>query len=127
MSESALEKLKWEAKEKELEKKTEVFRQEQVERESVEHVKLIGAIYVEPLASHAPTIDKTNFWARKKSRELEVAFNFLWRTTTSIETLTPQVIIISKEEEEVEILSQLIVDKQLEQAPKPKPVEEEEL
>jgi hypothetical protein len=37
------------------------------------------------------------------------------------------VIIISKEEEEVEILSQLIVDKQLEQAPKPKPVEEEEL
>jgi len=32
-------------------------------------------------------------------------------------------IIISKEEEEVEILSQLIVEEQLEQAPKPRLVE----
>jgi len=39
------------------------------------------------------------------------------------------VLIISKEEEEeeVEILSQLIVEKQLEQTPKPRPVEEEKL
>ncbi len=36
-------------------------------------------------------------------------------------------IIISKEEEEVEILSQPIVEEQLEQAPEPRPVEEEEL
>lgn len=129
MSESTLEKLKWEAREKKLEKKVEVFRRKQVERERVEQVKLIGTIYLEPLASHAPTIKETNFWARKKIRELEVAFYFLTRTTTSIEALAPQVLIISKEEEEeeVEILSQLIVEKQLEQTPKPRPVEEEKL
>jgi hypothetical protein len=63
----------------------------------------------------------------KKNRELEATFNSLKRTTTSITTLTPQMIIISKEEEEVEILSQLIVEEQLEQAPKPRLVEKEEL
>jgi hypothetical protein len=55
MSESALEELKQEARERELEIKAKVFRWKQVEREKVEHVRLIGAIYVEPLALHAPT------------------------------------------------------------------------
>jgi hypothetical protein len=44
MSESALEKLRREAKEKKIEKKVEVARIKQVERERVEQVCLIGAI-----------------------------------------------------------------------------------
>jgi regulatory protein YycH of two-component signal transduction system YycFG len=63
----------------------------------------------------------------KKNRELETTFNSFKKTTTSVTTLTPQMIFISKEEEEVEILSQLIVEKQLEQAPEPRLVEKEEL
>jgi len=55
MSESALEKLKQEAREKKIEKKVEAFRREQIEREKVEHVRLTGAIYIELLALHAPT------------------------------------------------------------------------
>jgi hypothetical protein len=98
MNESGLKKLKWEAREKELEKKAKAFRREQVERERVQHVKLIGAIYVEPLASHAPITKETRtFEQEQKNRELETTFNFLRRTTTSISTLTPQIIIISKE------------------------------
>ncbi len=95
----------------------------------MEQVKLIGAIYVEPLALHAPTTKETNFFEQEqKNRELKVAFSFFRRTTTSITTLAPQVIIISKEEEEeVEILSQPIVEKQLEQDHEPRPMEEGEL
>jgi len=54
MSESTSEKLKQEARKRELERKVEAFRREEVERERMEQVKLIGVIYVEPLASRAP-------------------------------------------------------------------------
>ncbi len=80
------------------------------------------------LTSHAPTTKETRIFEQKiKSRELETSLNFFKRIATSITTLAPQMIIISKEEEEVEILSQPIVEEQLEQAPEPRPVEEEEL
>ncbi len=42
--------------------------------------------------------------------ELEVTFNFLKITTTFTTTPTPQVIVISDSKEEVEILSQLVVE-----------------
>lgn len=77
---------------------------------------MIGTIYVEPLASHAPHVEETRiFEQEQKSRELEeeleVVLNFLKKTITSTITLTPQVIIILDSEEEVEILSQLVAKK----------------
>jgi hypothetical protein len=51
MSESALKKLRREAKVKKYGKKTEVTRRKQVEKERVEQVRLIGTIYIEFLAS----------------------------------------------------------------------------
>jgi hypothetical protein len=65
MSESTLEKLKQEARERELERKVEAFRREQVEREKVEQVKLIGVIYVELLASHAPIVEEIRIFKEK--------------------------------------------------------------
>jgi hypothetical protein len=56
---------------------------------------LIGTIYVEPLASHAPTKEDIHFLEQEqRSKELEATFNFL-RRTTIITTLAPQIIIIS--------------------------------
>jgi hypothetical protein len=55
MSESALERLNQEAREKEVEKKAKAFRRDQSEKKRVEQVRLSKAIYVELLASHAPT------------------------------------------------------------------------
>ncbi len=55
MSESVLERLRQEARDKEVEIKVEVFRREQIVWERKEHVWLTKAIYVEPLASHALT------------------------------------------------------------------------
>ncbi len=55
MSESALERLRWKTREKEVERKGEAFRMEQIEKERTKHVWLTGMIYVEPVASHAPT------------------------------------------------------------------------
>jgi hypothetical protein len=49
--------------------------------------------------------------------ELEVALNFLKRTITFTATSAPQVIIISNLKEEVEIIPQLVVEKQLEPIP----------
>jgi hypothetical protein len=77
---------------------------------------LIGTIYVEPLASHAPHVKETKFFEqeqknRELEEELEVVFNFLKKTITSTIALTPQVIIILDSKEEVEILSQLVVKK----------------
>jgi hypothetical protein len=72
MSESTSEKLKQEARKRELERKVEAFRREEVERERMEQVKLIGVIYVEPLASRAPIAEETKiFKEEQKSRELE--------------------------------------------------------
>jgi hypothetical protein len=44
MNESALEKLRWEARKKKLERKAKAFKREQIKKERVEHVSLIGAI-----------------------------------------------------------------------------------
>jgi hypothetical protein len=72
MSESTSEKLKQEARKRELERIVEVFRREQVEREKTEQVQLIRVIYVEPLASRAPIVEETKiFKEEQKSRELE--------------------------------------------------------
>ncbi len=66
----------------------------------MEQVRLIGAIYVEPLASHTPTTEEIKvFEQEQKSRELEeeleTTLNFLKRTIISIIKPAPQVIIIS--------------------------------
>jgi hypothetical protein len=58
MNDSALEMLKRKAKEKEFEKKAEVAKREQVERERMEQVHLTGAIYIEPQALREPTVEK---------------------------------------------------------------------
>jgi len=62
MSESILEKLKQKAREKELKKKVKAFKRKQIERERMEQVRLIGAIYVEPLALHAPIVKEIIFF-----------------------------------------------------------------
>ncbi len=117
MSESILEKLKQKAREKELEKKVKAFFKKQIEREIMEQVRLIGAIYVEPLALHAPIVKEIIFFEQEhKSRELEeelkTTFNFLKKTTitTTSPTPTPQVIIISNSKKKVEILFQPIIE-----------------
>jgi hypothetical protein len=58
MSESALKRLRQEIKEKEVERKVETFRKEQIEKKKVKHVQKTGAIYVEPFVSHTPTTTK---------------------------------------------------------------------
>ncbi len=55
ISESALEKLRQKVIKKEVERKTKALKKEYIEKERVEHIWLIGAIYVEPLASRALT------------------------------------------------------------------------
>jgi hypothetical protein len=55
MNESALDKLKIKARNREFERKAKATKKEQVEGERVEHVHLFGAIYIEPLVSHEPT------------------------------------------------------------------------
>jgi hypothetical protein len=57
MSESALERLRREARE-EVEIKAEAFRREHIKKKRAEEVQLIGAIYVEPLATRAPTSEE---------------------------------------------------------------------
>jgi hypothetical protein len=81
MSESTLEELKRETKERELKKKVATFRREQVEKEIVEEIRLTGGIYVKPLASHAPTTKGTRIFeqeqkSRKLEEELEATLNF---------------------------------------------------
>jgi hypothetical protein len=55
MSESALNRLRREVKEKEVEREVEIFRKEHIEKKKTKHVQLIGAIYVELFASRTPT------------------------------------------------------------------------
>jgi hypothetical protein len=44
---------------RELERKIEVFRRDQIEKNRAKQVRLIGIIYVEPLAFCAPTTKET--------------------------------------------------------------------
>ncbi len=53
MSESALKRLRQEVKEKEVERKVEAFRREQIEKGRAKEVWLTGAIYVELFISCA--------------------------------------------------------------------------
>jgi hypothetical protein len=46
ISESALKRLKWELKEKEVERKTKAFRKEQIEKGRMEQVQLTEVIYL---------------------------------------------------------------------------------
>ncbi len=72
MSENVLERLRREAKEKEVQRKVEAFRREQIEKKRAKHVWLIGAIYVEPLASRTPTTEDIIIFEQEKiNRELE--------------------------------------------------------
>ncbi len=87
MSESALERLRWEAREKGVGRKAETFRKKQIEKEKAEHVQLTKVIYVGPLVSRVPTTkDIWIFEQEQRSRELEEELeatqNFLRKTTT---------------------------------------------
>ncbi len=57
-----MDKLKRKARERELEKKVEATRREQVERERVEQVRLIGTNYIEPLASREPIVEEVRIF-----------------------------------------------------------------
>ncbi len=65
MSESALERLRRKTREREVERKGEVFRKEQIEKERAKHVWLTGMIYGEPVASHAPTTKEIKFFEQE--------------------------------------------------------------
>ncbi len=65
MSESALERLRTKVRKKDVERKVETFRREQIEKKIVEHVRLIGAIYVELLTSCTPTVEEIKFFEQK--------------------------------------------------------------
>jgi hypothetical protein len=102
--------LRREARKREYERKVEIARKEQVEKETAEQVRLIGAIYIEPLASQKPLEEEIRiFGEEKKSKkleeELEATLNFLRRIMTSTATIELRVIIILNSEEEVEIIS----------------------
>jgi hypothetical protein len=58
MNESALERIRWESREKEVERKAKAYGKEQIEKEKVERIRLIGVIYVESFPSSAPTIEE---------------------------------------------------------------------
>jgi hypothetical protein len=60
-----LERLRREAREKEVEKKVEAFKREQIVKKRIKHVQLIGAIYVELLTSCAPTIEEIKNFEQK--------------------------------------------------------------
>ncbi len=65
-------------------------------------------IYVEFLASRTPTVEETKVFdqeqrSRELEEELEIALNFLRKTTTSTTKPTPQVIVILYLKEEVDI------------------------
>jgi hypothetical protein len=108
MSESALQKLRGKTRERELEKKVEAFRREQIKRERIKHVRLIGAIYGKVLALCAPIEVLNKQRSRELEEELEAALNVFRITTTFIVTPAPQVIVISNSKEQVENLSQLV-------------------
>jgi hypothetical protein len=66
MSENTLERLRWEARDNEVERKAEAFKREQIEKKRAKHVQLIGAIYVELLASHTPTTKETKAFEQEQ-------------------------------------------------------------
>jgi hypothetical protein len=55
MNDNDLKRLRQEARNKEVERKVEAFGREQIEKEIMKHVQLTIVIYVELLASCAPT------------------------------------------------------------------------
>jgi hypothetical protein len=65
MNESALETLRREAREKEVERKAKAYGREQIEKEKAERIRLIGAIYVEPFASGTPTIEEIRIFEQE--------------------------------------------------------------
>ncbi len=82
MNESAsMGKLKREAKQKELERKAENTRREQIYQEITKHVRLTKAIYIEPLASQKPIVEEVKtFDVQEKCKnleELKAALQFL--------------------------------------------------
>ncbi len=111
---------------------------------------LIRAIYVEPFASHAPTIEEIRIFeqiqrSRELEEELEASLNFLKKTIMFTTKLVPHIIVISDSKKEVipqpiieEIsqsilasksveegeLKQLVVEEQPQLVPVPKHVEE---
>jgi hypothetical protein len=92
--ENALDKSKREAREKKLERKAKIAKREQMEREKVEHVHLIGIIYIEPLALCEPIAKDIRICEQEqKSRELEeelkATLNFFSRTITYTSTPEP--------------------------------------
>jgi hypothetical protein len=110
MSEKTLEKLRKEAREREYERKVEIARKEQVEKERAEQVCLIGAIYIEPLALRKPLEEEIRIFGEEKKiknleEELEATLNFLRRIMTSIVRIEQRITIILNSEEEVEIIS----------------------
>lgn len=96
----------------------------------MEHVKLIGTIYVEPAIRFAWTSNTRSSYfeqqerSKKLEEELKVALHFLMWTTTSIVALEPHVIVISDLEEEVEVISQPTVEEQPQLTPESNPLEE---
>ncbi len=73
---------------------------------------MTGVIYIEPLE---PLEEETRIFGEEKKNikleeELKVALNFFRITMTSIVAKKLWIIIISDSEEEVEIISQLIVE-----------------
>jgi hypothetical protein len=59
MNESALERIRRETREKEVEKTVKAFRREQIEKKKTKNVRLIGMIYVEPLVSCTFIVEET--------------------------------------------------------------------
>jgi hypothetical protein len=97
----------------------------------VKQVQLTKSIYVEPLASRAPTIEEIRIFeqehiSKELEEELEATLNFLRRTTISTAKPVPHVIVIL-DSEEVEIRPQLVVKEQPQLVHVPRPMEEKEL
>ncbi len=112
MNENTLKKLKWKVKEK----KAKAFKRKQVKRERAKWVRLTRTLYVEPLASRAPTTKEVRIFeqeqkSRELEKELEAILNFSRRTTIFTIAPTPHVIVILNSKEEVEILFQPIAKK----------------
>ncbi len=88
MNESALERLRWEAKEKEVERKVEAFRREHIEKKKKKQVQITGMIYVKLLASCVTITEEIIMFEQEQrskelEEELEATLNFLKKTITS--------------------------------------------
>ncbi len=68
MSESVLERLRQEVKEKEVERKVKAFRKEHIQKERAEQVRLTKTIYVEPFASCTPIAKEIQLFEQEKRK-----------------------------------------------------------